>query len=134
MGTVPGAPSGPGSRALGVAVYLALFVLGIAEGLVGSFQYGQSPAPLVAILLAVLVGVTCVFGGWGVNSLGGSFTVAAGWLLASFILSMGSREGSVIIANTAAGQSYLYGGTLAAVLGVLATFILQTTTRLMSTR
>ena len=111
-----------------------LFVLGIVEGGVGSFQYGQPPAPLAAILLAILVGVTCFFGGWGTRSLGGSFVVAAGWLLASFILSLGSREGSVIIANTSAGQWYLYGGTLAAALGVLGIFILQTTTRLMSDR
>ncbi|HUN34227.1 MAG TPA: DUF6113 family protein [Trebonia sp.] len=127
-------PRGRKDRALGLAVYLVLFVLGIVEGLVGSFQYGQPPVPLAAILLAVLVGVTCVFGGWGADSLGGSFVVAAGWLLASFILSLGSHEGSVIIANTSAGQWYLYGGTLAAALGVLATFILQATTRLMSTR
>jgi hypothetical protein len=134
MVTAPGRPGGSKDRALGVAVYLALLVLGIVEGIVGSFQYGQPPAPLAAILLAVLVGVTCAFGGWGTGSLGGAFIVAAGWLLASFILSMGSREGSVIIANTAAGQWYLYGGTLAAALGVLATFIVQTTTRLKSPR
>ena len=134
MATGRDRPRGPKDRALGLAVYLALLVLGIVEGLVGSFQYGQPPAPLAAILLAILVGVTCVFGGWGADSLGGSFVVAAGWLLASFVLSLGSRQGSVIIANTSAGQWYLYGGTLAAALGVLATFILQTTTRLMSTR
>jgi Family of unknown function (DUF6113) len=134
MVTAPGRPGGSRDRALGVAVYLVLLVLGIVEGLVGSFQYGQPPAPLAAILLAVLVGVTCFFGGWGTRSLGGAFIVAAGWLVASFILSLGSREGSVIIANTAAGQWYLYGGTLAAVLGVLATFIRQATTRLSAPR
>lgn len=134
MVTEPSSPGGPKNRVLGFAVYLVLFVLGLAEGLVGSFQQGQSPAPLVAILFAVLVLVTCVFGGWGTGSLGGSFTAAAGWLLASFILSMGSHEGSVIIANTSAGEWYLYGGTLAAALGVLASFVLQTRTRLMSAR
>jgi hypothetical protein len=134
MVTEPGRPSRPKDRALGVAVYLALLVLGIVEGIVGSFQYGQPPAPLAAILLAALIGVTCVFGGWGTGSLGGSFITAVGWLLASFILSLGNGEGSVIISNTAAGQWYLYGGTLAAALGVLATFILQATTRLTSAR
>ncbi len=134
MVTVPGRPSGSRGRAFGVVVYLALLVLGIVEGIVGSFQYGQSPAPLVAIALAVLILATCVFGGWGTGSLGGALAPAAGWLLASFILSMGSQEGSVIITNTTAGQWYLYGGTLAAVIGVLATFILQSRARLMSVR
>lgn len=134
MVTVPGRPSGSRGRAFGVVVYLALLVLGIVEGIVGSFQYGQSPAPLVAIALAVLILATCVFGGWGTEPLGGALAPAAGWLLASFILSMGSQEGSVIITNTTAGQWYLYGGTLAAVIGVLATFILQSRARLMSVR
>jgi hypothetical protein len=134
MVTVPDRPGGSKDRALRVVVYLVLLVLGFVEGVVGSFQYGQSPAPLVAILLAVLIMVTCVFGGWGTGSLGGSFVTAAGWLLASFILSMGSREGTVIIANTTAGEWYLYGGTLAAAIGVLATLTLQATTRLMSAR
>ena len=35
-------------RAYSAAVYLVLFVLGVSQGLVGSFQYGRSPAPLVA--------------------------------------------------------------------------------------
>ncbi|HTU73533.1 MAG TPA: DUF6113 family protein [Trebonia sp.] len=130
-------PSGPGetrNRVLGVLVYLALLILGIVEGVVGSFQQGQSPAPLAAILFALLLLVSCVFGGWGTGSLGGSFVVAAGWLLASFILSTGSRAGSVIIANTAAGEWYLYGGTLAGALGVLVTFIRQASARLKSAR
>jgi hypothetical protein len=134
MVTEPGKPRESKDRVLGIVVYLVLLVLGLVEGMVGSFQQGQSPAPLVAILFAVLILVTCAFGGWGTGSLGGSFTVAAGWLLASFILSMGSREGSVIIANTSSGEWYLYGGTLAAALGVMISFIRQARVRLTSAR
>jgi hypothetical protein len=134
MVTVPDRPNGSRSRGLGAVVYVSLFVLGAVEGIVGSFQYGQSPVPLIALVLAFLILVTCVFGGWGAGSLGGSLAPAAGWLLASFILSMGSRGGSVIITNSTGGEWYHYGGTLAVVVGVLATFILQTTTRLMSAR
>jgi hypothetical protein len=129
MVTVPSKPSGSKNRAVGAVVYLVLFVLGAVEGIVGSFQYGQSPAPLAAILLAILILVTCIFGGWGTESLGGAFACALGWLLASFILSMGNQEGSVIIENTLAGQWYLYGGTLGAAIGVLASFMLQAAAR-----
>jgi hypothetical protein len=127
--TSPSRPSGRESRALAVAVYVALFVLAVAEGTVGSFQYGQSPAPLVAIGLVVLVLATSVFAGWGTGSFGGSLVVVAGWLLASFILSMGTPTGSVIITNTVAGKWYLYGGTLAAMLGAVVTFIFQSRIR-----
>jgi hypothetical protein len=37
---------------------------------------------------------------------------------------MGTREGSIIITNTAAGEWFLYGGALAVLVGSLATFIL----------
>jgi hypothetical protein len=47
---------------------------------------------------------------------------------------MGSREGSVIIANTSSGEWYLYGGTLAAALGVMISFIRQARARLTSAR
>jgi hypothetical protein len=121
-------PSRPGrreGRALAIAVYVALFVLAVAEGTVGSFQYGRSPVPLVAIGLDILVLATCVFAAWGTGSFGGSLVVVAGWLLASFILSMGTPTGSVIITNTTAGKWYLYGGTLAALLGAVAVYVFR---------
>jgi hypothetical protein len=119
-------------RAYSASVYLVLFVLGVFEGLVGSFQYGQPPAPLVAVGLAVAILVTCVFGEWGTGSFGGALCPAAGWLLASFILSMGTHGGSVIIENTAAGKWYLYGGTLAVLVGLLVAFLAGTRRRLAS--
>ncbi len=112
------------SRAYNAAVYTVIFVLGVVEGVIGSFQYGQSPAPWVAILLDVLVFATCVLCGWGIMTFGGALAPAAGWILASFFLSMGTRQGTVIITNTAAGKWYLYGGTLAVGAGLLATFVL----------
>ena len=54
---------------------------------------------------------------------------AVGWFVASFVLSMPRGNGSVIIANTAAGKWYLYGGSLAAVAGVAAAFVLWARTR-----
>ena len=128
VGTESGGKAAGGKtagRAFSAAAYVALLVLGVFEGLVGSFQYGQSPAPLVAVGLDVLVLASCVFGGWGTGTFGGALCAAAGWLLTSFILSMGSHAGSVIITNTAAGEWYLYGGTLSVAAAVVAAFALM---------
>jgi hypothetical protein len=78
----------------------------------------------VAIILAVLIFATCVLAGWGTRTLGGGLAPALGWIVASFVLSMGRPNGSIIITNTAAGQWYLYGGSLAAVTGAAASYIL----------
>jgi hypothetical protein len=118
------------SRAYSVVVYIVLFVLGAVEGVVGSFQYSQSPAPWIAVLLALIVFASCLLAGWGTESFGGVLAVGAGWILASFLLSMGSHSGSVIITATAAGEWYLYGGTLAVALAAVARFVRQAGSRL----
>jgi uncharacterized protein DUF6113 len=124
MGMVDGRPAaGPGQRAATAVGYVVLFVLGALEGLIGSFQYSQSPAPLIAIVLDVAIFVTCLLCGWGMRAFAGGLVPAVGWILASFILSMGNAQGSVIITNTAAGQWYLYGGALAAAAGAVIAFI-----------
>jgi hypothetical protein len=120
------------NRALKVALYAVLLVLGVTQGLIGSFQYGQSPVPWVAVGLDALLLASCVLGGWGTGSFGGAMCVAAGWILTSFYLSMGTHEGSVIITNTAAGKWYLYGGTLSVLLAASVTFALLTRQRLAS--
>jgi hypothetical protein len=104
------------------AAYTALFLAGAVEGLFGSFQYSRA-APAGAIGFAVLLLVTCVLSGWAMQSITGAVIPAVGWIVASFVLSMPVTGGSVIIADTSAGKWYLYGGTLAGVLGVLVMFI-----------
>ncbi len=123
MGTPQGLP-GPAQRALIAACYLVLLVLGIMLGLIGSFQYSQSPVPLVAILLDLAIFLACLLGGWGMRSYAGGIVPAIGWFVASFVLSMGRANGSVIITATAAGEWFLYGGALAAAAGAAATFVL----------
>jgi hypothetical protein len=124
MGMVDGRQTARSAqRAVTAAGYVVLFVLGALQGLIGSFQYSQSPAPLVAIILDVAIFVTCLFGGWGMRTFAGGFIPAIGWILASFIMSMGNAQGSVIITNTTAGQWYLYGGALAAAAGAVAAFM-----------
>jgi hypothetical protein len=56
------------------------------------------------------------------QTLAGGLVPAIGWIVASFIIAMPSKHGSVIITNTAAGQWYLYGGALAAAAGASTSF------------
>jgi hypothetical protein len=122
MGMMPGETSP--MRVSSAAVYVMTFVLGVAQGVVGSFQYSQSPVPLIAIILVVVIFATCLLGGWGTMTVGGALAPAAGWILASFILSMGTHAGSVIITNTPAGKWFLYGGSLAVLAAMVVTFAL----------
>ena len=111
------ATSGKGSRLLTAGAYAALFLVGVVEGLIGSFQYSRN-VPFGAIAFCVVLLVTCLLGAWAMRSVGGAFCPALGWIIASFVLSMPVSGGSVIITNSTAGKWYLYGGTVAALTGV----------------
>jgi hypothetical protein len=103
-----------------VGVYLALFVLGAAEGAIGSFQYSRTAwsVPLASIVFCVAILVTCLLAGWGMRSVTGALMPAFGWIVTSFVLSMPVSNGSVIITSTTPGEWYLYGGTVSVVVGV----------------
>jgi hypothetical protein len=109
--------------------YLALFVLGVVEGLIGSLQYNQSPVPLIAIVLIVILFATCVLAGWGMRTYAAGILPALGWIIASFVLAMPKPNGSVIIEANAAGEWYLYGGALAAAAGAAVSFFTWMRTR-----
>jgi Family of unknown function (DUF6113) len=112
-----------GSRAFSAVVYVVLFVLGVVEGVVGSFQYSQPPTPWIAVLLVLAIFASCLLAGWGTESFSGMLAMGAGWVIAAFLLSMGSHSGSVIITATTAGEVYLYGGTLAVLAASLTVFV-----------
>jgi hypothetical protein len=122
MGTSQGPLPGGGSRSLTVVGYVMLFVLGAFQGLIGSFQYDQAPAPLIAVILAVVIFVTCAACGWGIGTFGAGLMPAIGWIFASFIIAMPRPNGSVVITATAAGEWYLYGGALACAAGCVTAF------------
>lgn len=119
------ARGGGGKRALTALGYLALFLLGVVQGFIGSFQYGQSPTPVIAVILVVVLFATCLACGWGVGTVGAGLLPAVGWILTSFILAMPKSNGSVIITATTAGEWYLYGGALAAAAGAVASFFFR---------
>ena len=101
--------------------YAVLFLLGLVEGVLGSFQYSRAVVggvPLAAIGFALAIGITCGLAGWAMGTIFGALAPAIGWFLASFVLAMPVSGGSVIIANTTAGEWYLYGGAVCVLLGI----------------
>jgi hypothetical protein len=127
--SVPGqrrspAPAGSG-RLVVVGGYCLLLLLGILEGMIGSFQYDRALGsfPAAAVAFAVGIGLTCVLGGWGMSRPLGGLMPAVGWFIASFVLSMSTPGGSVVITNTDAGKWFLFGGALCALAGVLFSFL-----------
>jgi|SRR5580692_7426907 hypothetical protein len=106
---------------LSAAAYTALFLAGVVEGLIGSFQFSRL-VPVAAIGFCVLLLATGLLGAWAMRSVAGAVWPAIGWIAASFILSMPVASGSVIITNTTAGKWYLYGGTVSALGGIALAF------------
>jgi hypothetical protein len=102
-----------------------LLVLGVLEGMIGSFQYSRALGsfPAAAVAFAVAIGVTCVLGGWGMSRALGGLMPAVGWFAAAFVLAMSTPGGSVVITNTDAGKWFLFGGALCALAGVVFSFL-----------
>jgi hypothetical protein len=122
MGTSPGMLENRQRGLITALGYLLLLVLGGLQGLIGSFQYGDSPTPVLAIVLDVLLFATCVLAGRGLRTYAAGILPALGWIVVSFILAMPRSNGSVIITATPAGEWYLYGGALAAAAGAAIAF------------
>jgi hypothetical protein len=101
--------------------YSLLFLLGLAEGVLGSFQHSRAViggVPLAALGFDLAIFGTCALAGWAMRSLPGALLPAIGWFVATFGLAMPNTGGSVIIANASPGQWYLYGGAVCALLGL----------------
>jgi hypothetical protein len=128
----PGGPSGAydGPLVAGVG-YAMLFLFGVTQGLLGSFQYSRmlGPLPVAAWGFGLAIGITCVLGAWGMGSALGALMPGVGWFLATFVLDMGTPGGSVVIANTVPGTWFLLGGTACVVAGVLIAFIRRSPAR-----
>jgi hypothetical protein len=117
-------PAGVG-RLVVVGGYCVLLLLGLLEGLIGSFQYSRALGsfPAAALAFAVGIGATCVLGAWGMFRPLGGLMPAVGWFVASFVLSMSTPGGSVVITNTGAGKWFLFGGSICAVAAVVFSFL-----------
>ena len=105
-------------------VFGVLFLLGLVEGTIGSFQYSRvaGPVPAAALVSCAVILATCLLAAWATRSVSGAVLPGMGWIIASFVLSMPVSNGSVIITNTTPGKWYLYGGTLSVAAGVVLSF------------
>lgn len=105
--------------------YAMLLVLGLAESLLGSFQYGHvvGPVPVTALAFDLVILLTCVAGAWGMRRRLGGLMPAVGWFVGALVLAMGTPGGSVVITNTGAGKWFLFGGAACAVGGVVVAFL-----------
>jgi hypothetical protein len=115
-------PARPDGQGVAVSAYVALFVLGVVQGLIGTFQYSRGPAPLAAICFDVAILATCVLGSWGMRTALGGVLPAAGWLLVTLVLSSTSGGGSILVTATLAGELFLFGGAVSAVAGAVYAF------------
>jgi hypothetical protein len=126
------AQRGGGGAAIAVAGYVLLFVLGGLEGLLGTFHYAATLGPVPAAALAWAAGIAIIsaLAAWGMRAATAGLMPAVGWFIVTFVLAMPTRGGSVVITNTSAGQWFLYGGTICAVIGVVVSFVSQSRARL----
>jgi Family of unknown function (DUF6113) len=116
---------GQEQRIITVGAYIALFLLGVVQGLIGSFQYSRTAGsvPVAALVSCVVILATCLLGAWAMFSASGAILPGMGWLITSFVLSMPVSNGSVIITNSTPGKTYLYGGTLSVAVAVVVSLL-----------
>lgn len=119
-----GPPSGENHLAVTAGGYIALFVLGMVQALLGTFFYSSGPGVLVAVLFAAAILATCALGASGMRTALGGVLPAVGWFLLALLLSStNSAGGSVIVTDTAAGKVFLFGGSVCAAAGAVYGFV-----------
>jgi hypothetical protein len=111
-------------QAVAAGTYLALFLLGLAQAVLGAFFYSSGPVPLAALGFDVAICCSCLLGGWGMSRPAGALAPAAGWFVTAFLLASGTPGGSILITATTAGTSFLFGGAAGAAVGLVAAFVL----------
>jgi len=105
-----------------VGGYIALFLAGMVQGLVGTFWYSAGPGVLVAVVFDAAILATCMLGARGMRTALGGVLPAIGWFVVTLVLSANSAGGSVIVTDTAAGKWFLFGGSLSAAGGAVYAF------------
>jgi hypothetical protein len=112
------------NRTLTTSTYVALFLFGTGQGVLGAFFYDSGPPPLAALVFDLVILATCLLGAWGTEHAAGGFVPAVGWFIAAFVLASGTHAGSVVITATSGGEWFLFGGAVSAMIGVIVGFTL----------
>jgi hypothetical protein len=118
-------PAAADGRLVSGGAYAVLLLLGLAQALLGSFQYGHviGPVPVTAWAFDLIILLTAVAGAWGMQRPLGGLMPAVGWFVGAFVLAMGTAGGSVVITNTGPGKWFLFGGAACALAGVVVGFV-----------
>jgi hypothetical protein len=111
-------------RSLTTWTYVALFLFGAGQGVLGAFFYNSGPPPVAALALDLVIFATCLLGAWGTEHAAGGIVPAVGWFIAAFVLASGTHAGSVIVTATSGGEWFLFGGAVSAMAGVIVGFTL----------
>jgi hypothetical protein len=121
---VEGKPGALLGGLVGAVAYVLLFLLGAMEGVIGCFEFSHSVGsiPVAALGFCLLILATCLLAAAGMGTALGGLVTAVGWLAASFVLTLPTAAGSVIVTNTSAGKWFLYGGAVCAAVGVALSF------------
>lgn len=106
--------------ALTGATYAALVLLGAAVGTLGCFHFSAEVfgVPIGAVAAIVVNFFMCWLGGLAMRSKLGAALPAAGWMLAALVFAVQRPEGDVVVGNSAVGLTFLFGGTVAAGVGI----------------
>jgi len=110
------------TRGLTTITYLALFLFGAAQGMVGAFYYNSGPPPLASLGFDLAILASCVLAAWGTERPPAAFLPALGWFIAAFVLASGTSGGSIIVTASSGGEWFLFGGAAGAMIGALAGF------------
>jgi hypothetical protein len=124
-GGASGAASGPSRRGrlMASVTYLLLFLFGLLQAVIGSFQYSRGPVPVTSVCFALGIFVTCILSAWGMRTVVAGLMPGVGWFIAAFILATGTQGGSILITNSTAGEWFLFGGSIGAAAGCLVSYV-----------
>lgn len=114
---------GPSGSLLTIAAYVMLLLLGAAQGMLGAFFYSVGPVPAAPLGFDLALFVTCLFAVWGMAKPTAAFVPAAGWFIVVFVLASARKDGSVLVTASAAGELFLFGGGLVAMVAIFGAFM-----------
>lgn len=106
-----------------VAAYVLLAVLGVALGVVGSFEFSWETLdlPVAAVTLALFDFVVIRAAGRMMEARLGAVVPAVLWMGVVVALSSRRPEGDLVVTGTLAGYVFLLGGVLAALGAIVLT-------------